>query len=53
MKKIKTKTKIKKQTPKVSPDEIAETYKTIYEALIRKGFTSDQAIQLMLSMARS
>jgi phage gp16-like protein len=36
-----------------TPDEIAETYRAIYDALLKKGFTTDQSIQLMLSMARS
>ena len=51
---MKKKNKInKRQVGGTTPDEIAETYRTIFVALLNKGFTQDQAIQLMLSMAKS
>ena len=49
MKKTKQVKKVKGNTP----DEIAKTYKDIFDALIRKGFTTDQSMQLILSMCKS
>lgn len=31
-------------------DNIAENYKKIYEAFIKKGFTSEQSFQLLLAV---
>lgn len=50
---MKTKTQKTKTVKGTSPDEIAETYKAIFDALLRKGFTTDQAMQLILSMCKS
>ena len=49
MKKTKQIKKVKGNTP----DEIAETYKTIFDALLRKGFTTEQSMQLILSMCKN
>lgn len=50
---MKTKTKQIKKVKGNTPDEIAETYKAIFDALLRKGFTTDQSMQLILSMCKS
>lgn len=51
---------MKKKTVKTKPDlnqiiaeqadDLAENYRKIYEAFLRKGFTSEQSFQLLLAV---
>lgn len=51
--KVMKKTKQIKKVKGNTPDEIAATYKAIFDALLRQGFTTDQSMQLILSMCKS
>lgn len=49
---IPTKSKSVKKKPDLNQivNEQAENYKKIYEAFVRKGFTSEQSFQLLLAV---
>jgi cytosine/adenosine deaminase-related metal-dependent hydrolase len=50
---MKKTTKKTKQTL-VTPDQLAETYKSLFDAFLKKGFTTEQSFQLVLKvMSRS
>ena len=46
------KTKTTKTTKKslVTPNQLAETYKALFDAFLKNGFTTDQSFQLVLVM---
>ena len=46
--KIKTIKTIKKSL--ITPDKLAETYKALFDAFLKNGFTTDQSFQLVLVM---
>lgn len=46
---VKTKTDLN-QVIAEQADNVAENYKKIYEAFLRKGFTTEQSFQLLLAV---
>jgi len=46
------KTKTTKTTKKslVTPDQLAETYKSLFDAFMKRGFSTDQSFQLVMVM---